>query len=177
MRAEKDRAKREAIQHKRDIIAFQSEADRLSQEHQDQLAHFQRKERVASSSRSRFQRNYLPRRRRPWAPRPLAIVASDSAPSPYQTSRKTRGDAHCFRYRQSNASSRSYTPFDSVAPDLPPRVQSFLFVDRGPSTEVRRVDFLTTTASAARYDRRERSPFEPYHRRDFYQQPQQAGRD
>ena len=55
-------------------------------------------------------------------------------------------------------------------------MQSLLPVDRGPSTEVPRADFLTTTA-AARYDRREGSPFEPYPRRDFYQQPQQAGRD
>ena len=58
------------------------------------------------------------------------------------------------------------------------RVQSLLPVDRGPSTKVPRADFFTTTAPAARYDRRKGSSFEPYSRHDsYYQQTQQAGRD
>ena len=56
-------------------------------------------------------------------------------------------------------------------------MQFLLPVDRGPSTEVFRADSLTTTASAARYDRREGSPFEQYPRHDFFQQPHQAGGD
>ena len=38
LRAEDDRAQREVLQHQRDVIAFQAEADRLSQEHQDRMA-------------------------------------------------------------------------------------------------------------------------------------------
>ena len=38
--AEEDRAQREALQHQRDVIAFQAKANRLSQEHQDRMAHF-----------------------------------------------------------------------------------------------------------------------------------------
>ena len=75
-------------------------------------------------------------------------------------------------------SSRSPTHIDAVPPVLPQRVQSLWPFDRGPSTEVPRSDFSSTTAVAARFDRRKGSSFEPYQRRDSYnQQPQQAGRD
>ena len=44
LRADNDCAQREALQHQHDVIAFQAEDDRLSQEHQDRMAHFQRGE-------------------------------------------------------------------------------------------------------------------------------------
>ena len=66
-------------------------------------------------------------------------------------------------------------------------MQSFLLVDRGPQTEapqylpfprfgapqdhrLSRSKYYTTTVSAARLDRHERSPFEPYERGDLYSQ-------
>ena len=74
VRAEEDRAQHEFLQHQRDVIAFQAEADRLTHKHNDQMSRFQREERVASSQRSRFQRSYPPRRRRPSAPSPLGAT-------------------------------------------------------------------------------------------------------
>ena len=135
-----------------------------------------------SSPRSRFQRNYPSRRGRfsalgPSALGPSASVASASAFSHYQAAPETCGEARFSQYQQAHTSSRSYTPIDLVPPEPPPRVQSLLPVDHGPSTEAPQTDFFTTKAPAARHDCREGSPFERYSRRDSYQQPQQAGRD
>ena len=42
VREEEDCAQREFLQHQRDVIAFQAEADRLTQEHQDRMSRFQK---------------------------------------------------------------------------------------------------------------------------------------
>ena len=82
------------------------------------------------------------------------------------------------RREQFRASSRFPTPIDADTPVPTQRVQSLCPIDRGPSTEVPRSDFFTTTASAVRLDRRESSSFEFYQRRDSYlQQLQQACHD
>ena len=141
------------------------------------MTRFQKEEEVVLSLRSRFQRNNPPWRGRPSAPRPSASIASATAISPHQVVPEIRGDARFSQYRQSHTSSCFYTPVHSVPQEPPPRVQPFMPVDRGLSTQVPRSDFFTTTAPAARYDRRESSPFEPHSRRDSYQQQQQAGRD
>ena len=70
VRAEEARAQREALQHQRDVIAFQAEADRLSQEHQDRMAHFQREEWPPPSAHGFSKTITLgvvaPRRHAPW---------------------------------------------------------------------------------------------------------------
>ena len=209
MRAEDDRDRREFQQHQHDLEAFQAEADRLDNEHRARLLHFQREERdletqlargraqdarIQSPSRTQHQRDYPPRDFPSQTARPS--IASDSAPSAYQSAPKPRRGTRFSQRQQSRGSSHSHTPFDSVAPSPPQRVlQSLLPVDRGPQTEapqyqpfprfgatqdhrLPRSEYYTTTASAARLDRHERSPFEPYERGDLYpQQLRQAARD
>ena len=208
VRAEDDRARREFHQHERDLEAFQAEADRLDNEHRARLLHFQREERdleaqlargraqdarIQSPSRTQLQHDYPPRDFPPQTARPS--IASTSAPSAYQSAPKPRRGARFSQRQQSRGSSRSDTPLDSVAPSPPQRVQSLLPVDRGPQTEapqyqpfprfkapqdhrLPRSEYDTTTVSAARLDRHERSPFEPYERGDLYpQQLRQTARD
>ena len=204
MRAEEDRAGREC-ERQRDLDALQAEADRLDKEHRSRLLHFQREERdletqlarggiqderIQPSPRTQYQREY-PSRLPPQTARPS--IASASAPSAYQLAPKPRRGARFSQRQQSRGSSRSQTPLDSVAPSPPQRVQSLLPIDRGPPSgapqpfprfgspqdhRLPQSEYYTTTVSAARLDRHERSPFEPYKRGDSYQQQfQQASRD
>ena len=198
MRAEDDRARREFQTHQHDLEAFQAEADRLDNEHRTCLLHFQREERdletqlargkaqdarIQSPSRTQLKRDYPPRDFPPQPARPS--IASASASSAYQSAPKSRRGARLSKRQQSRGSSRSHTPFDSVAPSPPQRVQYLLPVNRDPQTEAPQYqpfprfgatqdhrlpqsEYYTTTASAARFDRLERSPFEPYERRDSY---------
>ena len=194
--AEEDRARRDYQQHQCDVLANQAEADRRDSKHQARLLQFQREEKELhaqldrekaederASSPPRFQRNnpsqrYRLQSARPSAGEPSAGVASALAPSPYQSAAEASSDARLCLCEQLRAFSRSSTSIDAV-PSVPlQRVQSLWPIDRGPSTEVPRSDFSPTTASAARFDRRENSSFEPYQRRDScHQQLKQAGRD
>ena len=208
MRAEDDRARRDFQKHQHDLEAFHTEADRLDNEHRARLRHFQREKkdletqlargraqdaRIQSPSRTQLQRDYAPRDFPPQMAR--TSIASASAPTAYQSAPRSRRGARLSQRQQSHGSSRSHTPFDSVAPSPPQRVQSLLPVNRDPQTDapkyqlfsrfgapqdyrLPRSEYYTTTASAARFDRRERSPCEPYERRDSDQQQlQQDARD